>query len=105
MTGSSGGQILADDAADEIARDRAFARTRYVGWRHLVLKSYREPGFHRIRSGSSGRLAGHGPQAMRHDEEAHRVLNEILKEAGTDNVLKRADLSPIYAQLSRRQPN
>jgi tetratricopeptide (TPR) repeat protein len=49
------------------------------------------------------RLAGRGPEATRHSEEAHRVLNEILKEAGTDDVLKRADLRPIYAQLSRSQ--
>ena len=51
------------------------------------------------------RLMGRGAEAVRHDEEARRVLDEIRKEAGTDTVLKRSDLSPIYAQLSPSQPH
>jgi hypothetical protein len=32
-----------------------------------------------------------------HFAEARRDLDEIKKEAGTDNVAKRSDLAPVYA--------
>jgi len=49
-------------------------------------------------------LAGRGAEAVRHEEEARRVIEEIHKEAASDDILKRDDLGPIYAQLSRSQP-
>jgi Lhr-like helicase len=41
------------------------------------------------------RLAGDEREAARHRLEARRLLNEIGKEAQSDLVLKRADLTPI----------
>jgi hypothetical protein len=49
-------------------------------------------------------LAGRGAEASRYEEEARRVLDEIHKETGSDDVLKRDDLRPIYAQQSQGQP-
>jgi eukaryotic-like serine/threonine-protein kinase len=46
-------------------------------------------------------LAGRGAEAIRHEEDARRVIEEIHKEAASDDILKRDDLGPIYAQLSR----
>ena len=42
-------------------------------------------------------LSGNPSEAVGHYREAHQMLDEIRKEAGTDEVLKRSDLAPIYA--------
>ncbi|MFY9527528.1 MAG: tetratricopeptide repeat protein, partial [Candidatus Acidiferrales bacterium] len=42
-------------------------------------------------------LSGNQTEAARHYSQAHQILDEIRKEAGTDAVLKRSDLAPIYA--------
>jgi tetratricopeptide (TPR) repeat protein len=51
--------------------------------------------------GRALQLAGRGAEASRYEEEARRILDEIHKEAGDDDILKRDDFSPIYAQLSQ----
>jgi len=44
---------------------------------------------------------GNRADASRHYADARRILEEIHKDAGTDIVLKRADLSPILLESSR----
>jgi hypothetical protein len=41
------------------------------------------------------RSARNEPDAVRHHAEARRVLDEMRKEAGSDDLLKRADLAAI----------
>ena len=43
-------------------------------------------------------LTGNVAEAARHQAEAERILEEIHKEAKSDGILKRADLSPISTQ-------
>jgi hypothetical protein len=43
------------------------------------------------------RSTGETADAARHQAEARRILDEIRKDAKTDDVLKRADLAPILA--------
>lgn len=47
------------------------------------------------------RLRGQRTEPTRHYEEARRILEEIRKEAGSDDVLKRGDLNTIYTQSKR----
>jgi tetratricopeptide (TPR) repeat protein/predicted Ser/Thr protein kinase len=47
------------------------------------------------------RLTGKGAEAAGHYREALRLLEDIRKEAGANNVLQRADLKPIYAECAR----
>jgi eukaryotic-like serine/threonine-protein kinase len=42
-------------------------------------------------------LSGHAGDAPEHYQQAHKILDEIKNEAKTDNIVKRSDLSPIYA--------
>ena len=42
--------------------------------------------------------SGSAADASRHLTEARRILEEIRKEAKTDEVVKRADLAPILAE-------
>ena len=52
--------------------------------------------------GERFRLEGSETESRRHYREAARVLEEIRQEAGTEDVLKRADLGPIYQESVRR---
>jgi len=44
-------------------------------------------------------LAGAAADAPEHYKQARKILDEIQKDAKTDSVVKRSDLSPIYARL------
>ena len=47
------------------------------------------------------RLAANGTEASGHYREALRWHEEIRKEAGSDKVIERADLKPIYTESTR----
>src|SRR3989442_1604781 len=47
------------------------------------------------------RLGNNQMEASRHYAEAHRLLDEIRKEANNDSVLKRNDLATIYQESAR----
>jgi eukaryotic-like serine/threonine-protein kinase len=47
------------------------------------------------------RLTANGTEASGHYREALRWLEEIRKEAGSDKVIERADLKPIYTESTR----
>jgi len=49
------------------------------------------------------RLSGKEAEAVHHYAEAHRILDEIAKEARSEEVLKRRDLAVIYKESARRQ--
>jgi len=49
------------------------------------------------------RLSGSQAEASHHYAEAHRILDDIRKEAGSDDVLKRSDLATIYQESARWQ--
>jgi eukaryotic-like serine/threonine-protein kinase len=42
-------------------------------------------------------LSGHAGDALEHYQQSHKILDEIKNETKTDNIVKRSDLSPIYA--------
>jgi tetratricopeptide (TPR) repeat protein/tRNA A-37 threonylcarbamoyl transferase component Bud32 len=48
--------------------------------------------------GTTLRLTGNQADASRHYADARRILEEIQKEAHSDDLLKRSDLSPIVAE-------
>jgi tetratricopeptide (TPR) repeat protein len=47
------------------------------------------------------RLTSDNAEALRHYHEAVRLLDEIRKEPGADNVMERADLKSMYQESSR----
>ena len=47
------------------------------------------------------RLSGNQAEASHHYTEAHRILDDIRKEAHSDDVLKRSDLATIYQESTR----
>ena len=47
------------------------------------------------------RLTGKGAEASRQYAGARRTLDEIRKEAKSDDILKRADLGPMYAESAK----
>src|SRR5438552_4964201 len=49
------------------------------------------------------RLSGNQTEAAQHYAAAHQTLDDIRKEARTDDFLKRSDLSVIYQQSARGQ--
>ena len=49
------------------------------------------------------RLSGNQTEAAQHYAAAHQTLDDIRKEARTDDFLKRSDLSVIYQQSARWQ--
>ena len=53
--------------------------------------------------GEAVRLGGNQTDATRHYSEAHRILDDIHKEAHTDDVLKRRDLAAIYQESAKWQ--
>jgi tetratricopeptide (TPR) repeat protein len=76
------------EARQEI--ERALAKSEKLGARALLARSH-------YLLGSALRSTGNAADATRHLGEARRILEEIRKEAKTDEVVKRADLSPILA--------
>ena len=50
--------------------------------------------------GMALRQGGNESEATRHVTEARRLLDDIRKEAGTNDLLKRADLKPLVAEIA-----
>jgi tetratricopeptide (TPR) repeat protein len=73
--------------------ERAIAQSEKLGTRALLAKSH-------YLIGMALRQGGNESEATRHVTEARRLLDEIRKEAGTNDLLKRADLKPIVAESS-----
>jgi eukaryotic-like serine/threonine-protein kinase len=71
--------------------ERALAKGEKLGARALEARAH-------FLLASALRSTGEAADASRHLAEARRILDEIRKEAKTDDVLKRADLSPILAE-------
>jgi cytochrome c-type biogenesis protein CcmH/NrfG len=74
--------------------NRALARSEKLGLQPLQAKSH-------YLLATALRLTGNGAEASRHYANAHRILDEINKEAKSDTLLKRADLAPIYAESAK----
>jgi tetratricopeptide (TPR) repeat protein/predicted Ser/Thr protein kinase len=51
--------------------------------------------------GKSFRLSGKASDATSHFAEARTLLDDIKKEAGSDTVVNRSDLAPIYAESGK----
>ena len=71
--------------------ERALAKGEKLGLRALLARSH-------YLLASALRSTGNAADASRHLAEARRLLEEIRKEAKTDDVVKRADLAPILAE-------
>jgi len=67
---------------------RALSKSEKLGLRTLIARS------HYLLSRTL-QLSGNPTEAGRHAGEARQALEDIRKEAGNDNILKRSDLSPI----------
>ena len=78
--------------------NRALARSEKLGLQILQAKSH-------YLLGTASRLMGNGTEASRDYTDAHRILDEINKEAKSDNFLKRIDLSPIYTESTKWSQN
>jgi tetratricopeptide (TPR) repeat protein/tRNA A-37 threonylcarbamoyl transferase component Bud32 len=91
--------------ADALLDAKDYARARHEAER--ALDSSERSGFRALLAEShylvatALRLTGNESEARRHYTDSVRLLDEIRKEAGKDDVLKRADLAPIYADASR----
>ncbi len=70
--------------------ERALAKSEKLGLQALLARSH-------YLLASALRSTGAAAEASRHLAEARRVLEEIRKEAKSDDVVKRADLAPILA--------
>ena len=71
--------------------ERALAKSEKLDLRALQARSH-------YLLATALRSTGNAADASRHLGEARRILEEIRKEAGTDDVVKRADLAPILAE-------
>ncbi len=77
----------------ELARkelESALSRSEKLGLRALLAESH-------YLLARDLELAGKAADAPEHYKQARKILDEIQKEAKTDSILKRSDLSPIYA--------
>ena len=68
--------------------ERAIAQSEKLGLQGLLARSH-------YLLASALRLAKNEPEASRHAGEARKLLDEIRKEAGSDDLLKRADFGAI----------
>ncbi len=74
--------------------ERSLEKSEKLGLRMLMAKAH-------YLLATTLRITGNRAEASRHYGEARRILDEIRKEARSDDVLKRGDLSPIYAESVR----
>ena len=75
--------------------ERALAASEKLGLRMLMARSH-------YLLGVAQRAAHNEPEAAGHFRAAHRTLDEIRKDAGSADVLKRADLAAVYSESSAR---
>ena len=88
------GQALIETKRYSQARqelERALAKSEKLGLQALLARSH-------YLLAIALRSTGSAAEASRHLGEARRILEEIRKEAKTDDVVKRADLAPILAE-------
>jgi tetratricopeptide (TPR) repeat protein len=86
-------QALLNRGEHERARqeiERAVSQSEKLGLRGLLARS-------RYLAANLLRLTGNQPDASIQAREAKNLLDEIRKEAGSDDLLKRSDLGPISA--------
>jgi eukaryotic-like serine/threonine-protein kinase len=74
--------------------NRALARSEKLGLPILQVKS-------RYLLATTLRLTGNGAEASRNYQSAHRILDDMSKEAKSESFLKRSDLSSIYAESAK----
>jgi len=74
--------------------ERAVAKTEILGLRTLSAQGH-------YLLATALRASGDSTEATPHYREALRLLDEIRKEAGTEKVIERADLNPIYSDCTR----
>ncbi|MGI8962480.1 MAG: tetratricopeptide repeat protein [Bryobacteraceae bacterium] len=74
--------------------ERALSRSEKLGLKGLQAES-------QYLLATALRLAGSGEEASRHYADAHRIVDEMCKEARSDTLLKRADLSTLYAESAK----
>ncbi len=79
-----------DQAAARQVLDRAIATSEKLNLGALLARG------HDLLA-TALRAAGDRQEAVRHSDEARRLLDDIRKEAGTEDVLKRSDLAVIAA--------
>jgi tetratricopeptide (TPR) repeat protein len=72
----------------------ALAKAEKLGLRTLLAKDH-------YFLATALRATGNGAEATPHYREALRLLDEMRKEPGAENLLERADLKPIYAECAR----
>src|SRR5207249_667735 len=75
--------------------ERALAASEKLGLRMLMARSH-------YLLGVAQRAAHNEPEAAGHFRAAHHTLDEIRKDAGSADVLKRADVAAVYSESSAR---
>jgi eukaryotic-like serine/threonine-protein kinase len=70
--------------------ESALSRSEKLGLRALLAQSH-------YLLARDLELAGQAADAPEHYKQARKILDDIQKEAKTDSIVKRSDLSPIYA--------
>jgi tetratricopeptide (TPR) repeat protein len=76
--------------------DRARRTSENLGLQVLAAKSH-------YSLGEALRLSGNQAEASEHYSTAHQILDNLRKEARSDDVLKRSDLAAIYQESARWQ--
>jgi eukaryotic-like serine/threonine-protein kinase len=74
--------------------ERTLSRSEKLGLKGLQAES-------QYLLGTALRLSGSGEDAARHYADAHRIVDQMRKEAKSDALLKRADLSTLYAESAK----
>lgn len=74
--------------------ERALSRSEKLGLKDLQAKSH-------YLLATALRLSGSGAEASRHYADARRIVDEMRKEAKSDALLKRSDLSSIYTDSAK----
>jgi len=73
--------------------DSALMKSQKFGLRALLARSH-------YLLARSLELTGRAPEAQDHFKQARKILDEVQKEAKSDTIPRRSDLSPIYAHAT-----
>ena len=88
-------QVNAKNYAQAIQElHRALARSEKLGLQTLQAQSH-------YLLATALRLTGNTTEASRHYANAHRIVDEMRKEANSEALLKRADLSTLYTESAK----
>jgi tetratricopeptide (TPR) repeat protein len=74
--------------------ERVLSRSERLGLKSLQVESH-------YLLATALRLSGSSEEAAPHYADAHRIVDEMRKEAKSDTLLKRADLSAIYGESAK----